>query len=426
MARKGRKDRGLLQKTDSSGRLLWYVRLYHHGQERRFGSFPSKTAAREFYEKAKREQREGLFFPERYRSAGTELVDVLIDRYLSLCGDKKSQRDEQRFGAWWKTRLKGYRLQSVTPAILEDARQFLLTERTSVRTLKNPRKACNVKATRSLEGGARKRQGATVNRYLEWLRKVFNIAVRDGKLQFNPVCRLKLAKESKGKTRFLSAEEEAKLAEALGPLHASWARLAILTGMRQREQFSLKWAAVDLTRGLVTLPKTKAGDVQYVRLNDEARKILQELTLGNRSIWVFPSQTQVTHVDPHNFYDRVWIPAVKQAGIEWVTWHDLRHTFASRLAMAGHNEGTIAALLRHSGTALVKRYAHLSPSHLDAAVESVAAFGKVPETATPESEIVAQKESFSDATVTGTGIGPNNEDGVIAEVTDFIGAPDLN
>ena len=67
---------------------------------------------------------------------------------------------------------------------------------------------------------------------------------------------------------------------------------------------------------------------------------------------------------------------MKRAGIEWVTWHDLRYTFASRLAMAGHNDGTIAALLRHSGTVLVKRYAHLSPSHLDAAVESVAAFGK--------------------------------------------------
>lgn len=176
----------------------------------------------------------------------------------------------------------------------------------------------------------------------------------------------------------------------------------------------------------MTLPKTKAGDVQYVRLNDEARKILQGLTLGNRSIWVFPSETQVTHLDPHNFYDRVWIPAVKRAGIEWVTWHDLRHTFASRLAMAGHNEGTIAALLRHSGTALVKRYAHLSPSHLDAAVESVAAFGKQPEASTAELKTVAQKETFSDAIVTGTGTGTNIQDGVIEEVSDFIGAPGLN
>lgn len=70
------------------------------------------------------------------------------------------------------------------------------------------------------------------------------------------------------------------------------------------------------------------------------------------------------------------MPAVTKAGIEWATWHDFRHTFASRLAMTGYNEGTIAALLRHSTTVLVKRYAHLSPSHLKAAVEGVVGFGK--------------------------------------------------
>ncbi len=71
-----------------------------------------------------------------------------------------------------------------------------------------------------------------------------------------------------------------------------------------------------------------------------------------------------------------WVPAVTATGMEWATWHDLRHTFASRLAMMGHNEGTIVALLRHSTTALVKRYAHLSPSHLKAAIEGVSGFGK--------------------------------------------------
>ena len=69
---------------------------------------------------------------------------------------------------------------------------------------------------------------------------------------------------------------------------------------------------------------------------------------------------------------------VTKAGIEWATWHDLRHTFASRLAMTGHNDGTIAALLRHSTTILVKRYANLSPSHLQVAVEGVARFVKRP------------------------------------------------
>ena len=94
--------------------------------------------------------------------------------------------------------------------------------------------------------------------------------------------------------------------------------------------------------------------------------------------------------------------SVTASGLEWVTWHDLRHTFASRLAMNGQAEGTIAALLRHSTTALVRRYAHLSQSHLKAAVEGVAGFGK---TATEPQQPTAQEpkpEPISIGTVTET------------------------
>ena len=82
MARAGRKDRGLLAKKASTGKPVWYVRLYHEGKERRFGSFTTKTQARDFYEKAKQEQKAGRFFPERYQHGGYELVEAMIDRYL--------------------------------------------------------------------------------------------------------------------------------------------------------------------------------------------------------------------------------------------------------------------------------------------------------------------------------------------------------
>src|SRR6185436_20471904 len=68
MARAGRKDRGLLSKKDSTGKIVWCVRLYHDGKERRFGSFKNKTEARDFYEKAK--QKQGRFSPERYHHGG--------------------------------------------------------------------------------------------------------------------------------------------------------------------------------------------------------------------------------------------------------------------------------------------------------------------------------------------------------------------
>jgi integrase len=161
----------------------------------------------------------------------------------------------------------------------------------------------------------------------------------------------------------------------LGPIYAPYARFAILTGLRRGEQFTLQWDQVDLERSLLTLPLTKAGEVQYLPLNAEAGDILKKLKRTSISTWVFPGQNRERPLDPHNFM-RLYRAAVIDASIEWVSWHDLRHTFASRLAMQGVPMGTIAALLRHSTTALVKRYAHLSPAYLAGAIEEISRFGK--------------------------------------------------
>ncbi|TKB64007.1 MAG: site-specific integrase [Nitrospira sp.] len=414
MARPGRKDRGLLAKKDSTGKPVWSVRLYHEGRERRFGSFSTKTAARDFYEKAKQEQKTGRFFPERYQHGGYELVAAMIDRYLLTIATKKpmTQVAERFFAQWWKDYFTGKRLNAITVGALEEARQSLLAtvvvetkEKGEVNKLMTPQR---------------------VNRYMEWLRHVVNVAVREGKLASNSVLKLTMYKEPKGKTRFLSMEDEKALLEKLGPIHGPWARLAILTGLRQSEQFRLQWTDIDLERGMLTLLVTKAGGVQYAHLNEEAKAILRSFDSWHRSKWVFPSENPATPLDVRNFYNRVWLPALTGAGIEWATWHDLRHTFASRLAMTGHNEGTIAALLRHSTTALVKRYAHLSPSHLKAAVEGVAGFGKAQAEVRASQVTAGESEPVSNGTVTETGTAGSVGERSGIEVGEIIGAPDTN
>lgn len=421
MARAGRKDRGLVSKVDTTGKLVWFVRLYHEGRDRRFGSFPNKTKAREFYEKSKLEQKEGKFFPERYQQGGFDLVDTVIDRYLMTVATRKpkNQVAERYFGEWWKRYFHDRRLNAVTVHALEEARQSLL--KTVIAEGKNgvPDKLMTPQR---------------VNRYMAWLRHVLNGVVREGKLPNNPVLKLKMYKEPKGKTRFLSMEEETILLAKLGPIYGPWARFAILTGLRQAEQFRLQWKDVDLERGILTLPTTKAGGVQYAVLNDEAKAILRSMDSWQRSKWVFPSENPATALDARNFYNRVWMPAVIEAGIESATWHDLRHTFASRLAMNGQNEGTIAALLRHSTTALVKRYAHLSPSHLKAAVEGVAGFGKG---VMEQDDQTVQREKSEPIsigtvteTVTGGSVGERSGKSEGAEVGvvegEKVGAPDTN
>jgi len=396
MARKGRLDRGLVPKKDASGKIVgWKVRLYHEGRERRFGSFNTKTQARDFYEKAKQEQKVGRFFPERYQTGKAEGVTETIDRYLATLpsSDKKPRtiRDEKMYGQWWKARLKDKRLHHITPAVLEDAKHALTTHEYG---------------KKEKDSVPKRYSAQTIVHYMKFLRHVLNVAVRDGKLDRNPFARIKLPRISVGNTRFLSPEEEATLLKKLGSTYGPWARLAILTGLRKTELFSLSWSQVDFDLSLITLPQTKSGDVQYAPLNEEAKTILRGFESWQFSKWVFPSKNHTTHLDSYNFYGRVFMPAVKAAGLAKVTWHTLRHTFGSRLAMNNQNDSTIAALLRHKTTGLVKRYAHLSPSHLRAAVEGVARFGK--EKSEPDRQIAeeAQNDTVSIPTVTKTG----NED----------------
>ena len=139
--------------------------------------------------------------------------------------------------------------------------------------------------------------------------------------------------------------------------------------------------------------------------------MVESLKAGNTSVWVFPGQNPDTPIDTCNFYQRIYLPAVKATGLDAVTWHTLRHTFASRLAMKGASDGDIAASLRHSGTTLVKRYAHLSPSHLKGVMEKASAFGK-------PTEKDGQEGPISNGTGTRTGTEAQKPDGKDVEVLD--------
>lgn len=235
---------------------------------------------------------------------------------------------------------------------------------------------------------------------------------------------VKLPKVATGKTRFLTQEEETALVQKLRTPYGAWMRSAILTGLRLGEQFGLKWADVDVERGILTLPHTKAGHVQYAHLNDEAKAIFRGLDSWQRSKWVFPSENPATQMNQRNFTTRVFVPAVQALKLEGVTWHTLRHTFASRLAMSGHAESTIAALLRHSTTGLVRRYAHLSLTHLKAAIETVAQFGK-PAPIKPETrQTPGEKAPRCNGTVTKTVTGETVAEETAPEVIEKIGAGD--
>ena len=100
-------------------------------------------------------------------------------------------------------------------------------------------------------------------------------------------------------------------------------------------QFHLEWSDVNFDAGTITVRRSKSGQAYHVPMNDDVRAVLRDLPSRLRSDWVFPSGTSKSALDAKNHMHRVFAPALNEARIPGFRWHDLRHTFASRLTMAG-------------------------------------------------------------------------------------------
>jgi integrase len=102
---------------------------------------------------------------------------------------------------------------------------------------------------------------------------VFNIAVRDGHVAVNPVAELRILRASSGRTRYLSDEEEDRLAL---DTDEDRARVTVLlhTGFRRGELLGLRWRDVDFKAGVLTVPKSKNGDARHVPMASTVRDLL--------------------------------------------------------------------------------------------------------------------------------------------------------
>jgi integrase len=150
--------------------------------------------------------------------------------------------------------------------------------------------------------------------------------------------------------------------------------VGIHAGLRVRsEAFSLSWANVDLGRGLVTVQGAfaKTGKTRTVPLNRTLREALATLKKTASGEHVFTRRDG----KPLRALRTVFMKACARAKLADVTPHVLRHTFASRLAMAGVDLRTIQELGGWRSLKMVERYAHLSPNHKAEAVERLVQFG---------------------------------------------------
>ena len=201
----------------------------------------------------------------------------------------------------------------------------------------------------------------SVNRDLAQLKAAFNHANQMHGKQVPAIAWRKIkAKEPPARERFLSKEEFHTLLEFCQPEVALIVQFAVATGLRKSNVLNLDWQEVDLNSSLVTV-KVKGNKLHTVRLTPPLRAALSSLPQRKGKVF-----------DTTGFRKR-FEKAVAKAGLENFRFHDLRHTCASWLRLAGVDIIDIKEILGHSSVAVTMRYAHIEPKHRSATLDRISA-----------------------------------------------------
>jgi integrase len=227
----------------------------------------------------------------------------------------------------------------------------------------------------------------TINRVLALLRKVLNDGVRWGRLPHSPKVRLLPAPETA--FDYLKRDEAERLlswAKANAPNDYPLYAAAVYTGARMGELYGLRWADVDLDNGVITVqrsydqPYTKSKKIRRVRLNRQLALLLKDWRRicppapersGGRveSALVFPKidgTMRARERPPIDFADHL-----AGARCHAITFHDLRHTAASLMVMAGASLRFVQQQLGHSTIVVTEKYAHLAPEFVASEADRV-------------------------------------------------------
>jgi integrase len=245
----------------------------------------------------------------------------------------------------------GKRLRDITPMIIEQFKQQRLKSKTLHKRDRSP---------------------ATVNRELQVLSKVFSMAYDNGLVETNPMRRAHKLREAPARERYLTDEEEKRLFAVLVGRRAHIRPIVVValqTGMRQGEILGLRWEHVDFDRKTIYVAHTKTGRPRRIPMSKpvevELRSLKQDASSDEPVFSYSRTGLKLTT------FRHAWDGACKQAGISGFRFHDLRHTFATRLRAKGVHEMDIMTLLGHTTLQMTSRYTHAMPQNLRTAVDSL-------------------------------------------------------
>ncbi len=206
---------------------------------------------------------------------------------------------------------------------------------------------------------------STVNRVLSCLGSLYSRAIEWGKATSNPMTKVKVFKVANKRIRYLEKEEIDKLlahcCEHLKPIVI----VALHTGMRKSEILRLKWHDIDIKCNIIHLLDTKNGEKREIPMNEVVQKTIIGVLKNPESQYIFCNKDG----KPYGDIKKSFFTAIKKSGIVDFRFHDLRHTFASQLVMAGVDLNTVRELLGHKSLEMTLRYSHLSPDHKKRAVD---------------------------------------------------------
>ena len=321
------------------GPVWWMSFVYNGRRHRQSTGTANRKLAQQIEDKVKGELVEGKWLE---RLPGEEKTfEEMMEKYLAEHASKKaSGRDSAGYSKNLTSFFKGMVVAHITPKHINE--------------YKIKRRADGVKP-------------ATINRELAAMKKAFNLALKEWEwVRGNPVTKVSMEQENNKRDRWLREEEENTLLESCPGWLRDLVVFALNTGMRLSEILELKWSEVDLSRMTVTVLKSKNGEKRTIPLNLRVIDMLQEKFNTRGTDLVFPSQAG-TMLDKCNV-DRAFRSAVGAAKIVDFRFHDLRHTFATRLVQAGKDLYKVQRLLGHKTPAMTQRYAHHYPESLRDAV----------------------------------------------------------
>jgi integrase len=345
------KTKGIYEKFSGSG--VWWIRYADSSGRIRREKAGTKGAAIKLYQKRKTEVLQGKKLPEQFRAKSVTFSELADDAIEWARSHKLTWEDDEIRLCPLRESLGSRPADSISP---QDIERWLASN------------GCS--RNKDKERNGKKWTPATFNRYKALISMIYREGIKNRKVSVNPARDVARRKENNARDRYLLTAEELALRQAIArlcPEHIPELDIALHTGMRRSEQYGCDWSWVDMDRRVLTVPRSKHGEKRRVYLNDAAIAafyLLWQFSEGKGRVFAHLYRSDKT-TGAREWFEQV----LRIAGVHNFRWHDLRHTFASRLVMAGVDIRTVQELMGHKTISVTLRYAHLAPQHQLAAVQ---------------------------------------------------------